>query len=159
MPRSVLLLVGASVLLVATRGSAPAQQVAVSAGQRVRVEWIDAQRRHRTVGTVLELAKDSVALIGATDVRRFALGSLARIDVSVPRSRARGAARGAGIGALVGLGLGLAAGGYGAIDCRQVDGMCDLGLIVLPPFGGAAGLILGAVVGGASPGHRWQRVR
>jgi hypothetical protein len=138
----------------------PAQQVPISAGAHARVEWTEAQRRYRAVGTVLELRNDSLALMQLAGPRMFGLARLERIDVRVPRSRRRGAARGAGIGALAGIAVGVAVGGYGLTQCRgEYDDMCGLGMVVLPPLGAIAGLTLGAVIGGTSPGRRWQRVR
>ena len=157
MPRSVLLLAAVSLSSLIPWPAALAQQGAVSVGQRVRVEWIEAARRYRAVGSVLEARSDSLALMEPAGRRMLAVSRLHRIDVSVPRSRPGGAARGAGIGALVGIAVGLATAYEG---CRRpYDEFCDLGLVVIPPLGAIAGLTLGAVVGAVSPGRRWQRVR
>jgi hypothetical protein len=158
--RSVLTLAAITVASLALCRPAPAQQTAVSVGQRVRVQWPEAQQRRRTVGTVLEVRGDSLALTSSGGERRFALARLERIDVRVRRSRARGAARGAGLGTLTGFGIGLVVGALRAAGCpRQPDDYCELAILVGPVVGVAVGLPLGVVIGTGSPGERWQRVR
>src|SRR5688572_5249091 len=102
MPRALFLLAAASLSLVRCP-ELLAQQAAIRVGEPVRVEWTDAQQRHRVAGTVLELPSDSLVLRQSADVWRFALAGLKHVEVRVPRSHARGAARGAGLGALIGL--------------------------------------------------------
>ncbi len=134
------------------------QQVVARVGQPVRVEWIEARRRHRVVGIVLEVPNDSLVVKASADVWRFALAG-SRVDVRVPRSRQRGALRGAGIGALIGFTAGLAVGALSILRCAEGDEFCGLGLIFFPPVGVIAGIPVGAIVGGVHPGQRWQRVR
>jgi hypothetical protein len=157
MLRAGFLLAGVS-LSVVFCPEARAQQGVLRIGQPVRVEWMEGPRRHRVVGTALELPTDSVVVQASPDVWRFALAGK-RVDVRVPRSTQRGVLRGAGIGALIGFGLGLAVGGIGVAQCGPGDEFCVLGLIVLPPLGVLAGLPLGAIVGAIHPGQRWQPVR
>jgi hypothetical protein len=157
---SVLLLSGGSLLSLAPGRVAAAQQVPVSVGQRVRVEWSEAQRRHRTAGTVLALQADSLALTEPAGLRTLSLARLERIDLRVPRSRPRGAAPGAGRGVGAGGGGGLAVAGASYAECpRHDDDMCGLAFVFLPPMGAAAGLVLGTIIGAASPGQRWHRIR
>src|SRR3712207_2674490 len=76
------------------------EDVRLAPGARVRVQWIDSMRMRGAVGTVRELRTNSLTLfVEPAGARTFALARLYRIDVRVPRSRARGAARGAGLGA------------------------------------------------------------
>jgi hypothetical protein len=159
-PVSLLLFAAGSLMSLAPCRPALAQHVPVSAGQRVRVEWSEAERRHRAAGTVLELRGDSLALAEPAGARAFALSRLERIDVRVPRSRVRGAAVGAGWGTLAGLAAGLVLGAVSYSQCSgHDDDLCPLALVFAPPLGAGAGLVVGAVVGAASPGERWQRVR
>jgi hypothetical protein len=158
-PVAVLLFAAGSLVSIAPSPAALAQQIPVSAGQRVRVEWEEGQRRHRAGGTVLELRGDSLALTEPAGARTFALARLDRIDLRVARSRPRGAARGAGLGALVGLAVGLAAGGAVLLDCGPADEYCGLGFAFLSAAGLTTGTVVGAVAGAVSPGRRWQRVR
>jgi hypothetical protein len=157
---SVLLFAASSLVSLAPCRAAPAQQIPVSAGQRVRLEWAEGQRRHRAVGTVLEARGDSLALTEPAGARALALADLERIDVRVPRSRALGAARGAGFGTFVGLAAGLVFGAASYAGCpRGDDDLCPLYLIFPPAIGAGAGLVAGAVIGAADPGQRWRRVR
>jgi hypothetical protein len=160
MPRAPFLLAAISLSSLIPWPMLHPQQSAVSVGQNVRVEWTESRRRHREVGTVLEIRSDSLALTQAAGARTFALAGLG-IEARVPRSRPRGAGRGAGRGALWGLGLGLAAGVTVVIQCDGNDptGMCPLALASLPIAGLTAGTLVGTVVGAVFPGRRWQRVR
>ena len=155
-----ILLAAIALLVLAPCEVAPAQRpAAISAGQRVRVHWMESIRRRRAVGTVVEVRTDSLALAQPAGVRTFALTRLDRIDVRVPRSRGRGAVRGAALGALTGFFVGLAVGGYGATHCRPGDDMCGLAIIGGPVIGTMAGIPFGAIIGAGSPGRRWLRVR
>jgi hypothetical protein len=159
MPRLALVLAAVSLSALIPCPAVLAQQAAVTAGQRVRVEWSDAQRRHRAVGTVLDVRGDSLDLTDAAGVRTLAVAGLERIDLRMPRSRSRGAARGAGVGAVVGLALGFAAGA--AVipsNCREGED-CTFGYAILASLGTSYGAMIGAIAGAFSPGRRWQRVR
>ncbi|HUP20679.1 MAG TPA: hypothetical protein VM778_12100, partial [Gemmatimonadota bacterium] len=93
----------------------------------------------------------------ATD-RSFAISDLTRLDRGVPRSSWRGAGRGTLWGVLIG---GLAGAGLGSVqetDCflcpsSKAEGAM-IGSIVL----GGAGAVVGALVGAAWPGTRWESV-
>ncbi|MFN2564001.1 MAG: hypothetical protein ABR499_03180 [Gemmatimonadaceae bacterium] len=159
-PRSVaavlLILTGTFTAPAVSRGQEGAR---LASGAHARVQWMEATRRHRAVGTVLELRADSLALSAEpAGARMFALARLDRIDVLVARSRVRGAARGAGLGALAGFAVGLAVAAASYTGCRGQE-MCGIQFIAFPPLGALAGVTLGTAAGAASPGERWQGVR
>jgi hypothetical protein len=155
-PTVLLILAGLFAMPAVGRGQ---EHTGLTPGARARVQWTETTRRHRAVGSVLDLRADSLALTtGAAGVRTFALARLDRIDVRVPRSRMRGAARGAGLGALAGFAVGLAVAGASYSGCRGQE-MCGIQFIAFPPLGITAGFALGSVIGATSPGQRWQRVR
>jgi hypothetical protein len=163
MPRSVLLLAAVLLSSLIPRPVVRGQQAAVSAGQRVRVEWSDASRRHRKIGRVLEVRGDSLALTEGAGVRTFAFAGLERVDVRMPRSRGEGAVRAAPIGGIVGLVAGIAvAVAFVRANCAEGED-CGLAYVVGPVYGGmggaACGGMIGAVAGALFPGRRWQRVR
>jgi hypothetical protein len=159
--RSILL--AAIALLVLAPGDVTLAQrpAAVSTGQRVRVHWMESIRRRRAIGTVVEVRSDSLVLAQPAGVRTLALARLDRIDIRVPRSRARAAVRGGGLGLLGGFVVGAAVGGYAATRCEpRADDMCSFGRAVGGPVWGMMfGLPFGAIIGAGSPGRRWQRVR
>jgi len=135
------------------------EEAGLAAGARVRVYWMETSiRPRRAHGKLLELRTDSLFLAERAGPRSFAVARLHRIDVHVPRSRARGAVRGAGLGAVLGLGVGLVAGGVGAARCRNSE-WCGIELIAGPVLGVTIGVPTGAVVGATHPGRRWRRVR
>jgi hypothetical protein len=81
--RSILL--AAIALVLAPCDVALAQRpAAASAGQVVRVHWMESIRRRRAIGTVVEVRTDSLALAQPAGVRTFALARLDRIDVRAP---------------------------------------------------------------------------
>lgn len=137
---------------------AGSQQVGLTQGTRVRVTSPRADL-DKYVGTVVELAGDSVAIAGRHGSRWIAFDDMTTLDVSVgtrPRIL-RDALIGFGAGALVGA----AAGATAYEECNPEEfcfmpgsrsGDAALGGLVL----GAAGAITGAIIGAFDRTDRWE---
>ncbi|MEX1186311.1 MAG: hypothetical protein WEA80_06955 [Gemmatimonadaceae bacterium] len=136
-----------------------AQMAGLGAGSRVRVTSPrDDLNKH--VGTVLEVRGDSVVIAGRHGSRTIALANVTRLDVSTGTRRhvGRGALIGLGVGAL----LGLTVVDEGVEDCTDEFLICPVpvsraqmataGALV----SGAAGVVIGAIVGAFVKSDRWE---
>ena len=153
----------AIVVVCPSRGTTQAAPT-VQPGTRVRLTWTpdpQSDRTTRTVGTLMRLGPDSIAVY---DEKRLgvvaaAFGALRRLETS--RGRRSHAGRGALIGLAAGAGAGVAS---GAIVCAS--GNCSSsggewgGVVigVLGVGGGLAGAGIGALVGAMIRSEGWEPV-
>jgi len=144
----------ACLLLAISREAAAQNKGLPSPGERIRVT--DASGAgHRIVGSVVRSDADTVGI--ATDSGRvvaIAGHSLSRYEVS--RGMRSGFGRGLGLGALVGA-VGGSLIGMAAADN---DGFCNsaCGLVGGAVLFGAAGAVVGGIVGASSHYEKWEKV-
>lgn len=139
-------------ILAVAATNAPAQELPLRPGDRVRITGSAAGRYE-----VREVTGSTLTVIDsngrAVDVP---FGSIDRLDVSRgPRSSLDGALRGAGAGLLAGAATGVLL-GFGLGDDSRAAGVelaMGLGLV-----GAGAGAALFGFLGAISPGERWERV-
>jgi hypothetical protein len=137
----------------------------LQAGKRLRIKSGDSLTEY-----VLErITADSLIVSGRNNdgMRQIAFDQVQRVDVRVPRSAGRGALRGAVFGGMIGAVIG---GSYAIstwdevdADCGRFTPLCSNSASALRFAGyvavfGMPGMLVGAVVGGISPGERWQPV-
>jgi hypothetical protein len=140
--------------------SLSAQSKHVQTGDQVRIAAGPVSGRF----TVLEVNADTMLLREGTGGQEIRVGftSVDQIARRENRTSWQGAKRGAGLGLLVGGLMGAVAGLASGDD--ECSGFCVLTLtaeekaFVLGITGGATGVVLGGVIGLASPGQRWVEV-
>ena len=144
---------------------AAAQEVPpLTPGARVRV-WAPELRDHKLAGTLVELGADTLVLQARPDAGwlRIPRAWVTRLDVS----RGRKSRVGSGIkyGVLAGLVTGALVGGivcksqYSCSNAHQEEGdMTPLYALGGAVMGAGSGLIVGALVGDAASGERWEEV-
>jgi hypothetical protein len=136
-------------------------------GDHIRIRTKDSDQQY----TLEKVAPDTLYVVkrGSDTGSRIAVYQVERIDVRVPRSQGAGAAWGAFIGGGVGGAIGML---YAIVTWDEVDAdcgpepvgtFCDTSISVWRFVGmtfvfGFPGMLVGAAVGAANPGHRWQRI-
>ena len=111
-----------------------------------------------TVGTLTAWTADSVVLnTRDTDGLSIPPSMVSRIDQSA--GRAPQLLKGAGYGLLIGAASGALAGYTMGDDTNCIMCTAEENAVVGAALFGAAGTVLGAIVGAFSPGERWVRVR
>jgi hypothetical protein len=150
-----------AVLMVFPGAAAGAQAaVQIAAGERVRVK--SAGGRPQIV-TVVDVGAGSIAGVSGGRSVTLEFSSIERIERSLgERSRADAFVRGLGRGFLAGgVGGALLGAATGDPGCTSWDMTCysrEEGALGFGVIFGAAGALIGGVLGMSSPGEQWQRV-
>ena len=128
-----------------------AQDAPVPVGARVRVTWMESMQPQGAIGTVLRLSRDTLVLSTgrAPQLVTLGRGSITKLETQVAVSRGRSAAL------------------YGVLGATSWAGLNYVGDRDLPErkrvqqsLGwGAAGAVVGAILGRKYPRMRWRLVK
>jgi hypothetical protein len=128
-------------------------------GQRVRIKAPNVLNR-RTQAIVAGWQGDTLLLRGVLDtgavITRVPVGAIERLEVGRRRSRGAGAVRGLWIGFVSGALMGGTVGYVMGNDDGDFNRGQSAGILAAAMAG--IGIIVGPVVGAASPGHQWTPV-
>jgi hypothetical protein len=133
--------------------TAAAQDSALTAGSRIRIQSADDKQLHE--GTFRAMTPDSLVYSPglATSIESIPLASVGKIEVSRYNHKARSVLTDAAIGTAIGLGGTLAIGGGCAVfhsDCFE--------LIFAAPALIGGGFLAGALIGAQDRGQHWDQV-
>ncbi len=127
-----------------------AQGAPVPVGARVRVTWVEATRSHGAIGTVRRISRDTLVLSTERSAQLMTLDrrSITKLETQLAVSRGRSAAL------------------YGVLGAASWAGLNYVGDRVLPErkrvqqslAWGAAGAVVGALLGRKYPRTRWRVV-
>ena len=163
--RTTLTVLGSIVAFLITVAPVQAQQRVLpdlKVGSRVRLQ----ARQHPTprIGDLerVDSLRDRFTIRDSTGLRTFETSAVLWLDVS---AGIRTTGEGAGRGAINGLKVGAVLGGILIAGALYQDARCDTCKIASTPFAVLASLpvmavtsLLGAVIGSAAPGERWDRI-
>jgi len=155
MSRFVAIAVSASLLINSAAIAAEQPSTKISSGQRVRITNESGQ----LIGTVVTVSGDSVRITDGAQERTVPLAGVKRIDVSTgTTSKGAGAKKGAIRWGLIMAGLGAVSLGLQHDDVGE-DGSSAGEAVALGLWsGGLFGSLIGAGVGAARAGEKWQKV-
>ncbi len=145
-----ILQVGVSPATVPQHPAAP-----VDSGSRIRIT-VNKPSKHFFIGTLVSADADSLRFADSSGVSAIPIASVDRLERS--RGRRSNAGRGALIGGLIGAGAGLV---LGLAASAEEGGWYEVGaedVAVATVFLGAIAGSVGALIGAASKGERWEPV-
>ena len=126
-------------------------QVVLDSGARVRITSPELPNG-KTVGPLERFSADTIVVAG----RVISRTSIRRFEVSQGR-RSKWRA-GMGYGVLIGAGFGVLSGAIGCPDDTEIDNLPALCAAAFGGIGGAAGLLVGGLVGSSLHEERWRLV-
>ena len=139
--------------IVSWSSTATAQDSALTAGSRIRIQSADDKQIHE--GTFRALTPDSLIYSPglATSIESLPLSSVGKIEVSRYDVKARSVLKDAAIGTGIGLGGTLAIGGA----CAVFHSDCFVIIFAAPALIGG-GFLAGALIGSQNRGQHWDQV-